>query len=113
MTDSYLTSPPYGAAQRPSPHEISWRFKLATRLDPGQPRGGKVVRDEVGVLVYIHSYESSLNKCYLVIEYRGEHYVGTLLFDDATFCHQITALLRQHIGLLIEEIGDLDLSHFF
>jgi hypothetical protein len=74
-------------------------------------QGGKVVRDEVGVLMYIHSYESSLNKCYLVIEYRWEHYVGTLLFDDATFCHQITVLLRQHIGRSIEEIGDLDLSH--
>jgi hypothetical protein len=70
----------------------------------------KIVRDEVGILRYTHSYEASSNKCFLVIEYEGEHYVGTLLFDDVTFARQITVLLRQYIGRSIEEIGDLDLS---
>jgi hypothetical protein len=74
-------------------------------------QGGKVVRDEVGILRYIHAYDKVPNKCFLVIEYKEEHYVGTLLFDDVTFGHQITTLLRQHIGRSIEEIGDLDLSY--
>ena len=49
-------------------------------------------------------------KCRLVIEYKGEHYIGALLFDDVAFCRQITALLRQNIDHLIQDIGDLDVS---
>jgi hypothetical protein len=70
----------------------------------------KIVRDEVGILRYIHTYDQESNKCYLVIEHEGELYAGTLLFDDETFCHQVTALLRQYIGRPIEEIGGLDVS---
>jgi hypothetical protein len=74
-------------------------------------KNNKIIRDEVGILRYLYAYESSSNKCYLIIEHEEEHYIGTLLFDDATFCRQITSLLRQHIGRPIEEIGDLNLSH--
>jgi hypothetical protein len=79
-----------------------------------QASGGsrpKIVRDEVGILRYVHAYDHpASDKCYLLIEYEGEHYLGSLIFDNATFCHHITALLRQHIGRSIEEIGDLDVS---
>jgi hypothetical protein len=86
---------------------------LAARLDSRQAPGGKqkIIRDEIGILRYIHAYDQAWNKCYLVIEHESAHYVGALLFDDATFCHQITNLLRQNIGRPIKEIGDLDISH--
>jgi hypothetical protein len=70
----------------------------------------KIIRDEVGILVYIRGYEGASTKCYLVIEYEGEHYVGVLLFEDMAFCRRITDLLEQHIGRSIEEIGDLDIG---
>jgi hypothetical protein len=82
--------------------------QASTRTKP------KIIRDEVGTLRYIHAYDNpASNKCYLVIEYEGDNYLGALLFGDATFCHQITALLRQHIGRRIEEIGDLDVGFTF
>jgi hypothetical protein len=75
------------------------------------PRGKqKVIRHEIGVLRYIHAYEESSTKCYLIIEYEGQRYIGALLFDDVTFCRQISALLQRYIGHSIQEIGDLDLS---
>jgi len=77
----------------------------------GTEKNRKIVRDEVGILRYVHDVNPTSNKIYLVIEYKREHYVGTLIFDDLKFCHQITALLKQHIGRPIEEIGDLDLSY--
>jgi hypothetical protein len=70
----------------------------------------KIVKDEVGILQYVHAYEQLSSRCYLVIEQEGDLYVGALLFDDVAFCQQITRLLRQHIGRPIEEIGNLDVS---
>ena len=84
---------------------------MATRLDTPARRGGdKIIKDEVGILRYVLASHESSKKCFLVIEYESEHYVGTLHFDDVKFRQQITALLRQHIGRSIEEIGDLDVS---
>jgi hypothetical protein len=71
--------------------------------------GVKAVTGEDGILIYVHAAAGS-NKCDLVIEYENENYTGTLLFDEAKFCHQVAALLRQHIGKSIKEIGDLDVS---
>jgi hypothetical protein len=77
----------------------------------GIEKNKKIVRDEVGILRYVHDVSPRSKKIYLVIEYEREHYVGTLIFDDIPFRHQITNLLQQNIGRPIEEIGDLDLSH--
>jgi hypothetical protein len=71
--------------------------------------GVKAVTGEDGILIYVHAATDS-TKCDLVVEYENENYIGTLLFDEEKFCHQVAALLRQHIGSSIEEIGDLDLS---
>ena len=76
----------------------------------GTAKNGKVIRDEIGVLRYLHDVNPQSNKVYLVIEYEKEHYVGTLIFKDRQFRHQITALLRQHLGRSIEEIGGLDVD---
>jgi hypothetical protein len=75
-------------------------------------RGGlqKTISGEVGILRYIHSSGSPSHKCYLVIEYEAEHYVGTVFFDDRTFRDQMIALILQNIGRPIKEIGDLDVS---
>jgi|SRR5918999_2561176 hypothetical protein len=72
--------------------------------------GNRTVRGELGVLRYVYAHDRSSNKCYLVIEYNREHYVGSLIFDDVTFCRQISSLLQQHVGEPISDIGGLDLS---
>ena len=70
----------------------------------------RTVRGEVGVLRYVYTNDRRSNKCYLVIDYNREHYVGSLIFDDVTFCGQISSLLQQHVGEAISDIGGLDLS---
>ena len=69
-----------------------------------------IVRGEVGVLRYVHLAAQQSKKCYLVIEHNGQNYVGALLFDDSAFCSQLCALLQQHLGQSIKEIGDLEVS---
>jgi hypothetical protein len=49
----------------------------------------------------------------LLIEFRHMTYVGTLIFDDATFCRQLCELLQNHhLGKPIKKIGDLDVGRF-
>jgi len=70
----------------------------------------KTVKGEVGVLRFVHANANLSNKCYLVIELANEKYVGCLIFDDKTFCLQITELLKCNVGRPIKDIGDLDIS---
>jgi hypothetical protein len=76
----------------------------------GTEKNQKIIKDEVGILTYVHDANPASNKVFLVIEYEREHYIGTLIFDDLKFRQQMTALLQQHIRCPIEEIGNLDLE---
>jgi hypothetical protein len=69
------------------------------------------VRGEVGVLTYVHSNPQVSDKCYLVMDYEGETYVGTLIFENHAFCTQVGDLLGLHLKRPIKDIGDLDLSY--
>jgi hypothetical protein len=69
----------------------------------------KTLRGEVGILRYVQ--RPTLNKCYLVIDYYGEYFVGTLIFDDFAFSAQVGELLQKQVGRSIKEIGDIDLSY--
>jgi hypothetical protein len=66
---------------------------------------------EVGVLKLVHSNSLMPNKCFLVIDFAEEAYIGSLIFKDHAFCGQISNLLRDHVGHPIKEIGDMDVSH--
>jgi hypothetical protein len=72
-------------------------------------RGTKTISGEVGVLTYVYSNTRVSNKCYLVIEYERENYVGALIFDNHPFCAQVALVLQSHVGRPIQEIGDLEL----
>jgi hypothetical protein len=72
--------------------------------------GINIVKGEVGVLRYVRSPDHPSKKCFLVIEYDGQHYVGTLLFDDSSFCSQVCKRLQHQLGRAISEVGDLDVS---
>jgi hypothetical protein len=70
----------------------------------------KTIKSEIGILKYVHFNRLPANKCYLVIEYQDEHFIGTLIFSDAWFCAQIAEFLRHHVGRTIKEIGDLEIG---
>jgi hypothetical protein len=72
---------------------------------------GKTIKGEVGILIKVITGPALHNKCFLVIEYEQERYIGSLLFDDTMFCWAIHQLLTNYIGCSIEAIGDLDLSY--
>jgi len=78
-----------------------------------QPKkyGNKTKRGEVGVLTHVTGNHQITNRCYLVIEYEKERYMGCLLVDEIAFCSAISAVLQNQLGRSIKEIGDLDLSH--
>ena len=69
------------------------------------------LRGEVGVLKYVHYNTIMSNKCFLVIDFQAESYIGSLIFKDHSFCKQISHVLVDHIGRPIKDIGDLDVSH--
>jgi hypothetical protein len=78
---------------------------------PANPRDDKPsLCGEIGVLKYVLC-ESSGDTCFLVITHDGGGYIGSLLFDEGSFCQQIGKILETCIGRTIKEIGDLDLSH--
>jgi hypothetical protein len=72
--------------------------------------GAKPLAGEVGVLTYVYSNRRVVNKCFLVIDYEQETYVGSLVCADRSFCAEISDLLRNHIGQSLREIGDLELA---
>ena len=71
----------------------------------------KTLRGEVGTLSYVYANERLSSKCFLVIDYENERYVGALLFSDRKLCQQITGILRTQVGRPIKAIGAIDLSH--
>jgi hypothetical protein len=74
-------------------------------------RGGvKTLRGEVGVLTYVYMRRQPATKCFLVIDYQNETFVGTLLFDDQAFAVKVCDLLRGLVGRPIKDIGDLEVS---
>jgi hypothetical protein len=66
---------------------------------------------EVGILKQALMHELIPNKCYLVMGYDTQSYMGCLIFDDDAFCKQLHLFLQDYLDRPIKEIGDLDLSH--
>jgi hypothetical protein len=76
-----------------------------TREDPtDKPRG------EIGNLQeVIMTPEAADDILFITIDYQGRRYMGAMAVDSAALCRQIYLLLQSHVGLSIEEIGNLDL----
>ena len=50
-------------------------------------------------------------RCFLLIDFKDQSYMGTLLFDDAAFCCQVHDLLQQHLGESIRQVGNVDVGY--
>lgn len=69
---------------------------------------------EIGVLTeVILSQVDPYSRCYLLVEFEGDSYMGTLLFENATFCRQIYEMLQLSAGRSIRRIGGLYAGHLF
>jgi hypothetical protein len=77
---------------------------------PVAHEGEKTLNGEIGILKRVDCQVRFSNRCFLTIEVGGESYVGTLLFDDATFCWLVGRILQKNIGDSTKDVGDLDLS---
>jgi hypothetical protein len=63
---------------------------------------------EIGILKQVDCRVRFSNRAFLTVEYEGESYIGTLLFDDPVFCRAVGRLLQKNIDRSIKSIGDLD-----
>jgi len=70
-----------------------------------------IERGEIGVLMQVTRRDDTQNRCFLLMKYQNELYMGCLMVDDRSFAKQLFGLLQSYIGYSIREIGDIDLSH--
>jgi hypothetical protein len=94
-------------------HHPAMRYRGVSNWPPTwtQPDGTSLSPGEIGILQYVHTNPLLSGKCFLVIEHEGQRWVGSLIFDNAALCRQISEIIKPHLGRTIEEIGDLDVSH--
>lgn len=72
----------------------------------------ETLHGEIGTLDQVLlSRVDPYTRCYLMIEFNNELYMGTLLFEDAAFCRQFCEFLQHYVGKSIREIGSLSVSH--
>src|SRR5437867_11488613 len=68
-------------------------------------------KGEIGMLKDMQqSNVPPVDRCFLTIDYKGDQYMGCLLFDDISFCRLVFKLLQAHCGESVRDIGELDLS---
>ena len=68
-------------------------------------------RSEVGVLTEARASQFGLeDRIVLVMKHDEKMYGAALTFADATFCKQVLELMKDSVGLSIQDIGDLDIS---
>ena len=68
----------------------------------------QVSQGEVGRLEEVRTYPDKPRHLFLRMETGGMQFIGCLLFDDQVYCERIAELLRGCCGMLISEVGDLD-----
>ena len=70
----------------------------------------RTIKGEIGTLQYVHASPDLSSKCFLVIDYQGQSYVGTLLTESHGATSTLAKILSANLKRLIKDIGDLDVS---
>ena len=65
---------------------------------------------EVGVLTEVRKSQFHADRLVLVMEYDEDLYGAAVTFSDAASCNTIFELLKNSVGLSIEDIGNIELS---
>jgi hypothetical protein len=63
---------------------------------------------EIGILASVVRSRFEPLTCYLMMEFQGSSYMGTLLFRERSLSGQVFELLQQHSGDSIQQIGNLE-----
>jgi hypothetical protein len=73
----------------------------------------KKLYGEMGVLLDVtkSATEKTAPMFHLIMEHEAATYIGTLMFDDASFCDEIHNLLLGCGRRPIKDIGSIDISH--
>jgi hypothetical protein len=66
---------------------------------------------EIGTLQQILTNCLFNYRIFLFIDYQGRRYMGSMAFDDESFCAEIYSVLKYRVGYPIKQIGDIDLSY--
>jgi hypothetical protein len=66
---------------------------------------------EIGTLQQVLKGALFNHRIFIFIDYQDRRYMGSIAFDDETFCAEIYCVLKNYIGYSLKQIGDLDLSH--
>ena len=72
---------------------------------------GERLEGEVGILVEVRTAKDLPQRCFLFIKQNEKKYLGCLLFNDQSFCEQISTFLKDYYDYPIETIARLDPSH--
>jgi hypothetical protein len=69
-------------------------------------------KGEVGILREVKvPLLTPFNRCFLVIEYKTNSYMGCIFTNDVVFSTGLGSFLQSHCGESIEQIGSLDMDH--
>ena len=66
---------------------------------------------EIGTLKRVWKHEQMESCVFLFIEHKRKEYTCMMYFDDPAFCRHIFFVLASSLGMSLQEIGNLDLSH--
>ena len=58
----------------------------------------KTATGEIGILKHVILNERMPHTCFMIVDYAGECYVGSLLFDDTAFASRYTTCYRVSAG---------------
>ena len=92
--------------------KMTWRGHFNWPPNWSGPHGphNPLPQGEVGILVEVEIGAATvIAHCFLIMRYNDQDYYGSLFFDDSGFLNQFSETLSRHIGLLISEIGSLDI----
>jgi len=71
----------------------------------------RISRSEAGVLTEVREPISRLDGIVLIMHHNDNRYGSILIFSHPAFRKQIFELLKDSVGLSIQQIGDIDLSY--
>jgi hypothetical protein len=94
-------------------HPLLWR-QLTNQWPPVwaslETEGGPVSGSEDGVLTEVREAISRSDGIVLIMHHNDNRYGSILIFSDLAFRRQIFQLLKDSVGLSIQQVGDIDLS---
>jgi len=95
-------------------HPLLWRYLInqwppvwASLVNEGERISGS----EDGVLTEVREAMSRSDGIVLIMQHNDNRYGSILVFSDLAFRRQIFELLKDSVGLSIQQVGDIDLSY--